>query len=34
MNLTKKFPKMTEDENRKLVISIDAKNQRDWARRK
>ena len=34
MNLSKTFPKMTDDENRKLVFSVDAKNQRDWAQRK
>ncbi len=34
MNLTKSFPKMTDNEHRKLVFSIDAKNQRDWAQRK
>jgi len=33
MNLTKKFPKMTSNDWRKLQLSTDAKNQRDWASR-
>ena len=33
MNLTKTFPKMTNNDWRKLQLSTDAKNQRDWASR-
>ena len=33
MNLTKKFPKMSTNDWRKLQLSTDAKNQRDWASR-
>ena len=33
MNLTKKFPKMSSNDWRKLQLSTDAKNQRDWASR-
>ena len=34
MNLTKTFPKMTNNDWRKLQLSTDAKNQRDWASRR
>ena len=33
MNLSKTFPKMTNNDWRKLQLSTDAKNQRDWASR-
>jgi len=33
MNLSKTFPKMSTNDWRKLQLSTDAKNQRDWASR-
>ena len=33
MKLAKTFPKMSNNDWRKLQISTDAKNQRDWAER-
>ena len=34
MNLSETFPKMTNNDWRKLQLSTDAKNQRDWASRR
>ena len=34
MKLSKTLPKMSNNDWRKLQISTDAKNQRDWAERK